>query len=98
MPVLIVNCGLMDGSPPEGRYLREYDPDWIPPGTDMASPPMCGRAIWTDNMAEAKRYPDAVAAWGEWKRQSTILPLRPWDGKPNRPLTAYTISLQTVVE
>jgi hypothetical protein len=44
-------------------------------------------------LAEAKVFPDTRAALEYWKRQSHTVPLRP-DGKPNRPLTAYSVSVE----
>ncbi len=44
----------------------------------------------THDKARALRFASITAAGECWKRQSTVQPLRP-DGKPNRPLTAYTI-------
>lgn len=39
---------------------------------------------------QAMAFPDLGAALAYWKRQSTVCPLRD-DGRPNRPLTAYTV-------
>jgi hypothetical protein len=48
-------------------------------------------AIWmTKDRAEAKRFDSFAAVMECWKTQSTLVPVRP-DGKPNRPLTAFTI-------
>lgn len=47
----------------------------------------------TDDRAQALRFPDSLAAMLAWKTQSTTRPLRP-DGKPNRPLTALTVSIE----
>lgn len=97
MAYLIVNQGFADGSrgAGDGRYLERHDPDWTPPGTRKPYR-LTGMAWWTNDRAKAQRFPDPLAAFMEWKRQSTVMPIRPWDGKPNRPLTAYTISLEQV--
>lgn len=42
---------------------------------------------------EALAFPDQVAAFEFWRQQSTARPLRP-DGQPNRPLTAFTVSIE----
>jgi len=47
---------------------------------------------WTDDPAKAKRFPSFTAAMECWKAQSTVRPLRD-DGRPNRPLTAYSVAL-----
>ena len=49
----------------------------------------------TSDKTEAKQFPDMVSAIEFWKQQSKILPFRP-DGKPNRPLTAFTITFEQV--
>jgi hypothetical protein len=45
----------------------------------------------------AMRFADASAALAAWKTSSRRTPLRP-DGKPNRPLTAYTIEIKQVTD
>ena len=49
-----------------------------------------GFSALTADPAKAITWPDMADVLAAWKTQSTVLPLRP-DGKPNRPLTAYTI-------
>jgi hypothetical protein len=46
----------------------------------------------TEDRADAASFPDAAEAMRYWKRTSHVRPKRP-DGKPNRPLTAYTIEI-----
>jgi hypothetical protein len=77
-----------------------------------AGPDVTGMALeWSDVDAEggrgasaftlaperAQRFPNAGAVMEEWKRQSTVRPLR-HDGKPNRPLSAFTISPRRLEE
>lgn len=64
-----------------GCWLESYDPD----GDDGA-----GLIMGTNDAQDAKRFPDVGAALEEWKRPSTTRPLR-LDGKPNRPLSAFTV-------
>jgi hypothetical protein len=64
-----------------GCWLAEYDPD----AEDGA-----GRIMGTLDPSAALRFPDLGAALEEWKRPSTTHPLRR-DGKPNRPLSAFTV-------
>lgn len=71
---------------PIGEYLESYDPDFRGG---------IGKASWTKDASKAKRFPDFASAIGEWKRQSTVRPLR-GDGRPNRPLTAYTVTFRVV--
>jgi hypothetical protein len=65
-----------------GAYLEWSDPDadngW-------------GDERWTSDLAKAKRFKDFIEAMNCWKAQSTVRPLRP-DGRPNRPLTAFSVS------
>ena len=49
----------------------------------------------TTDKTKALRFDDMIAAFECWKRVSTVRPKRP-DGKPNRPLTAYTVTFDTV--
>jgi hypothetical protein len=51
-----------------------------------------GKVDATPDIDRAMQFPDAFAAYTYLKRASTIQPLRD-DGKPNRPLTAYTVEL-----
>jgi hypothetical protein len=41
------------------------------------------------------RFPSAADAFDEWKRVSTVRPIR-HDGKPNRPLSAFTLKVMPV--
>jgi hypothetical protein len=65
-----------------GEYLRRFDPEYADGR---------GAAWWTDDPAKAMRFADVGVALETWKTQSTVKPLRE-DGKPNRPLTAHTIT------
>jgi len=51
-----------------------------------------GTVVLTSDPREAMTFPDAGAVMAAWKQRSTTMPTRPRDGKPNRPLTRYTIS------
>lgn len=52
-----------------------------------------GRVLFTSDRTKALIFDSAQAVLAAWKQQSTVQPLRA-DGKPNRPLSAYTISPQ----
>lgn len=67
----------------DGQFLKAYDPE----AHDGR-----GRIDTTDRLEDAMAFPDAGAALELWKTQSRVRPLRP-DGKPNRPLTAYTVEV-----
>src|SRR5262245_63041462 len=70
----------------KGDYLEWSDPD---------ARGGRGDDRWTSDLAKAKRFPSHEAAWMCWKAQSTRRPLRP-DGKPNRPMTAYSVTIEEV--
>jgi hypothetical protein len=76
--------GLAIGGGPQG-YVKEYTPDGHGGRGDL---------VITAKLEDAKRYDDAAAALREWKRTSRTHPVRPGDGKPNRPLTAFTVEIQ----
>jgi hypothetical protein len=52
-----------------------------------------GDAHFTSDPAKAMRFDNAIACFAAWKTQSTVRPLRE-DGKPNRPLTAFTVTFE----
>ncbi|HEY1878485.1 MAG TPA: hypothetical protein VGG68_00985 [Caulobacteraceae bacterium] len=69
-----------------GRFLVDFDVDARGGrGTDT----------WSADPALAMVFVDSVEAWQCWRRQSAVQPLRD-DGKPNRPLTAYTIEIEPI--
>jgi hypothetical protein len=54
-----------------------------------------GDATFTASLAKAKRFSSFDAALAFWKRQSKLRPYRD-DGLPNRPLTAFSMTVETV--
>ena len=75
--------------PPVGSWLVAYDPD----GGEGR------RGSWEFSIdpAKAMRFVDGGAAAKCWRTVSKSRPVRP-DGKPNRPLTAITVSIETIPE
>jgi len=69
----------------EGQYVHSYTPD----GHDGK-----GDLVLTPDIAKAKRYDDAMRAMEDWKAVSATHPTRPWDGKPNRPMSAFTVEIK----
>jgi hypothetical protein len=63
------------------RYLRAFYPDRHGGR---------GEIFFTDDPAEARKFDSFTAVMECWKTQSKVRPLR-LDGRPNRPLTAFTI-------
>jgi hypothetical protein len=100
MSVAMKLVGLCNGepSPFDGQYRREFDPS----NSDLRHPngPQRPTTCWlitTPNIAEAKHYPSIMEAGEEWARVDKRRPIRP-DGKPNRPLTALTVTFDPVPE
>lgn len=52
-----------------------------------------GKVLWTTKLTDAKRFPTTIEAFNYYRRQSATVPTRD-DGKPNCPLTAYTVQIQ----
>jgi hypothetical protein len=74
----------------DGCYLYAFDPQ-----PAFEDPLGNGHLIVTRSVQSAKRFPDLSAALEFWKQVSPTVPLRT-DGKPNRPLTAWTATFETV--
>lgn len=51
-----------------------------------------GQADWTADLASALKFETPREAMDTWRRQSNAAPLRD-DGKPNRPLSAFTVEI-----
>lgn len=86
MTVVLRIVALATGRPTlaEGQYVLRYTPD----GYQGA-----GELVTTRNVAEAKRYEHPIDAMRDWKRVSATHPTR-LDGKPNRPMTAFTVTTE----
>ena len=74
-----------EASPHDGTYLVQYEP---PAMRVDASGYEGGILITTRVVAEAHKFSDSVELFECWRKANGV---RPYDGKPNRPLTAYTI-------
>jgi hypothetical protein len=57
----------------------------------------CGRGetVFTDDPDDALQFDDSGAAFVFYRQQSKTVPLRE-DGRPNRPLTAFTVEIAPV--
>lgn len=73
---------------PEGAYLRYFD-------AEAAGGQ--GIARWTVRLADALRFHSASQALEVYNRQPHAMPTRP-DGRPNRPLAAFTVSIEPLPE
>lgn len=74
--------------PQPGQYLRRYDPE---------ARAGHGQAEWTAALDEALTFPDGAAAFACWRTVPRSRPFRE-DGRPNRPLTAYTVEIVSLPE
>ena len=68
---------------PAGLFLKAYDPE----AYDGR-----GQADWTDNLDDAMRFDTSGEAWMLWRKVPFTRPRRP-DGRPNRPLAAFSIEV-----
>jgi hypothetical protein len=80
---MAVFAQVIAGTPP-GKYLVWSDPDAN--GGD-------GAETWSDDPVKAKRFRSRDAAFACWRARSKVTPTRP-DGRPNRPMTAYSITIE----
>lgn len=81
--------GLVNGqrSPYDNQYVSRFDFDGCGPGeANLKTTPLPQNAMQFDS---------AVDAWDFWKTVDPRQPLRP-DGQPNRPMTAFTVSIDPV--
>ena len=76
------------GTVVEGAYL-----EWADPNANNGD----GDERWTHDLARAKKFSTFMEAMACWKTQSAVRPLRP-DGRPNRPLTAFSVTVKGVEE
>lgn len=77
--------GRADGgqTPHDGRYVVNWNPHTAAGILELTS---------TDNIEEARHFP-WPEVFDEWKAISGVEPKRPWDGRPNRPLTGVHIEI-----
>jgi hypothetical protein len=87
MKTVIIAYGPVSGSYQiDGEYVKSYSPD----AHDGR-----GDATFTNDLAEALKFDDIIAALRFVNQQPVSRPLR-MDGRPNRPLTAFTLEYKNV--
>jgi hypothetical protein len=84
--LIALTLAAQEGNIVLGPYLEFSDPD--------ARNGM-GEDRWTDDISKAKRFATFTDAMECWKAQSKVHPFRS-DGKPNRPLTAFSVQPQRI--
>lgn len=77
-----------------GQYLKDMD---FEARHDEQALPGSGKATFTPNIAEAKRFADMAEMHAFYVRIPRCRPLRD-DGKPNRPMTGYSWQIVDVPE
>jgi hypothetical protein len=88
MKYRIVIDGLADGrtTPIDGAYLKSVD---------FEAREGRGTIVGTRDPKKAMLFDSHALAMLFWKTESKTVPTRP-DGKPNRPFTAYTVTVEPV--
>lgn len=97
-PVIVMKLlGLVTGdlTSLDGKYVNAYDPmawRYTEIGSDAELEAFIATFVQvTGDPAEAIHFETALAATEFWRQRGRGI--RPWDGKPNRPLTAFHIEL-----
>lgn len=100
-PYKVIRLVSMTGMPLprfDGKYVVSYDPTkWRM--RDVSSVEEIEALVAefvtvTDDPRKARRFPNLEAAFLYWKQQVGPGSIRPWDGKPNRPLTAFHVTFE----
>jgi hypothetical protein len=71
---------------PDATYLESYDIE------DYGGR---GSAAWAQDKNKAMRFTSVAHAMRVWNTQSKTMPIRA-DGKPNKPLTAFTVEIKEI--
>lgn len=74
--------------PVSGQYLETYDPE----AYDGR-----GSAMFTPNLERAKKFESVADAMRTWREVPASRPLRD-DGRPNRPLTSFTMEILPILK
>lgn len=89
MTIVVRIVSRADGShtPHDGRFVFHWNPHTEAGVLELDS---------VRDPALARRFTDLDEAVREWNTVSHVQPKRPWDGAPNRPLTAVTAEICAV--
>ena len=72
----------------DGQYVMEYDPSR--PGVDPEGREMVAHIVTTPDPEKARIFETLEEALALWKQSHGIRE----DGRPNRPLTAFTVTFE----
>lgn len=75
--------------PIAGQYLKSFD---------FNAHQGIGYGEFTKDIEQAKRFEGLSEALAYWNTVSDKYPIRWYDGRPNKPLTATTVTFDTVPE
>jgi hypothetical protein len=84
---VVIRCGMLLPGQPEsllGAYLTAYDQE---------ADDGLGTSAWGHDKVQALVFPSFIAAHAAWSSASETRPLRD-DGKPNRPLTQFSVTFE----
>jgi hypothetical protein len=89
MSFVLQIVGFANGEPcpHAGHYVESFDHD---------ASEGHGFGVFTPDIRGAMQFATAGEAWDFWRRQSRVNRWRP-DGRPNRPLTASTVTIERVL-
>lgn len=89
--IRIVGCCDPSHTEYDGKYVAEYDPTVHRPSGEYDG----GLLRLTDNPSEALRFEYPGDAMEKWRQPAgcDCHGIRPWDGEPNRPLTAWHVEI-----
>jgi len=91
--VLGVFRGPDDYVPASGpQYVQGFDVDWQPEVIPEGFEKVTGRSWFTTDPCDALQFLSQTAAVEALRTQSKKHPLRS-DGKPNRPMTSFTVEI-----
>lgn len=88
------NVGRITSTPFDGLYVVEYDPSRD--GIDPKGRSMNCHLIASPVKRFAKRYASTLALLQDYKRVDARRPVRKYDGQPNRPITVFTVLIETL--
>lgn len=76
---------------PDGRFVGKVG-EWVVGGRPRRDGGYDFET--TPELGLARRFDSAEDALAFWKQVHPFVPVRPWDGRPNKPWTAYTIEIR----
>lgn len=90
-PVVVKIVGAANGrtTPHDGRWLVEWSPHTEAGTLALTS---------SRSRTRARCFGGPGQVWREMRAISSVEPVRPWDGEPNRPLSALTLQIEPLLD